>query len=491
MPRFCLKSFGCRASQADGASVKRQLLEMGLEEANGFDGCDLAILNTCTVTATADAEARQVIRRAQRTHPGCKILVTGCYAQRAPEELAGLPGVAWVVGNSHKYRIPQIVREEIASAALQRPGEARPPCEGPVRLVQLRAIQEIGQSRLVAAPPAPGASRRGLQSEILVGDIGDEFHFAPAFADDRTRPTLKIQDGCNARCSFCVIPRVRGRSRSLDAGLVIGQIRALVEQGYREVVLSGINLGGYGRELIPPVSFLGLLEKILRATSIERLRISSIEPMDVSRELIELAAREPRLAEHFHVPLQSGCGRILRLMTRRYRAAHYRERIAAIRERMPNAALGADVMAGFPTETAEDHAESLRFIESLPLTYLHVFPYSERPGTRAPSLPHAVDGRRARERCRELQSLGKAKQQAFLRAQTGKTLSALTLHEARDGARLALTSNYLKVALPCQQLPANLIVDARIIASGPNLLVGTTASNAAAGSTAVPPVCEL
>ena len=207
-----------------------------------------------------------------------------------------------------------------------------------------------------------------------MGEITEEFHFAPVFADDRTRPTLKIQDGCDARCSFCVIPSVRGPSRSLAPEKVLEQVRQLEEAGYQEVVLSGINLGGYGRDLDRRINFLGMVERILRETSIARIRISSIEPMDVSPALIRLVAEEPRMAQHFHVPLQSGCDRILRLMNRRYWTSQYAERLLAIHEQIPNAAMGADVMVGFPGETAQDHAASLRFIESLPYTYLHIFP---------------------------------------------------------------------------------------------------------------------
>ena len=216
-----------------------------------------------------------------------------------------------------------------------------------------------------------------------MGEITEEFHFAPVFADDRTRPTLKIQDGCDARCSFCVIPSVRGQSRSLPPEKVLEQVRQLEDAGYQEVVLSGINLGGYGRDLDRSINFLGMVERILRETSIARIRISSIEPMDVSPALIRLVAAEPRLAQHFHVPLQSGCDRILRLMNRRYWTRQYAERMLAIHEQIPNAALGADVMVGFPGETDQDHAASLRFIESLPYTYLHIFPFSARPGTPA------------------------------------------------------------------------------------------------------------
>jgi threonylcarbamoyladenosine tRNA methylthiotransferase MtaB len=239
---------------------------------------------------------------------------------------------------------------------------------------------------------------------------------------------------------------------------VLEQVRQLEDSGYREVVLSGINLGGYGRDLDRSINFLGMVERILRETSIARIRISSIEVMDVSPALIRLVATEPRMAQHFHVPLQSGCDRILRLMNRRYWTRHYAERMLAIHEQIPNAALGADVMVGFPGETDQDHAASQRFIESLPYTYLHIFPFSARPGTPAATSPGQVNGRVARERSQEIRAVIDAKRQAFLAAQVGRSLPALTLDETQEGVRVALTTNYLKVALPGWDVPPNRLV---------------------------------
>jgi threonylcarbamoyladenosine tRNA methylthiotransferase MtaB len=443
MGTFHLINFGCRASQADGAAIKRQLILGGFQEANPEES-QIAVLNTCTVTAAADAEVRQVIRRFHRHNPHCRILVTGCYAQRASEEIARLPGVAWVVGNSHKHAAAEILLAEFKSSKsgkdLAAPAE-RAAAEG-------QALSILGQ---------PGAPAR-----VLVGEIGDTFHFAPVFADDRTRPTLKIQDGCNARCSFCVIPHVRGGSRSMEPGKVVEQIRALEQDGYQEIVLSGINLGSYGRDLGRRINFLGLLERVLAETQIPRLRISSIEPMDVSHALINLVFREPRLAQHFHVPLQSGSNRILRLMKRRYWTTQYAERVLAIREQLPGCGLGADVMVGFPGETDADHAESLRFIESMPYTYLHIFPFSARPGTPAANRPNPVDGRRIRERSKEIRTLIAAKRQKFLRAQVGMTLSVLTLHHTEGGMRLAISSNYLEILLPGAEIPPNALLKVRV-----------------------------
>ena len=448
MATFQLHNFGCRASQADGAALKKQFLQAGLGEARGTDSTDVVVLNTCTVTAAADAEVRQVIRRVHRQNPQCRILVTGCYAQRAPEEIAGLPGVSWVVGNSHKHLVADLLRENLEREAGCPGAGVRP------------ALVQIGEA---------GAQD---SAEVQVGEISAEFHFAPVFPDDRTRPTLKVQDGCNARCSFCIIPAVRGRSRSLPPESVIEEVRRLEQQGYKEIVLSGINLGSYGRDLGRRIDFLGLLERILSGTSMPRVRISSIEPMDVGPQLIRLMAGEGRLAQHFHVPLQSGCDRILRQMNRRYWAAHYAERILAIREQIPDCGIGADVMVGFPGETDADHATSVRVIQSLPFTYLHIFPYSPRPGTPAATRRDQVNGRVSRRRSEEMRAVIRAKRQAFLAAQVGRTLSALTLDETQEGSRLALSSNYLKIVLPASLNAPNTLLEVRIGRSHEGLLYG-------------------
>jgi threonylcarbamoyladenosine tRNA methylthiotransferase MtaB len=507
MSTFHLINFGCRASQADGAALKRQLLEAGLGEAARAEESHIAVLNTCTVTATADAEVRQIIRRIHRANPACRILVTGCYAQRAPEEIARLPGVAWVVGNSHKHLVRELLKEQESGFRSQESQEqeleARSQESGGkprIDLVQIEGENEDSCDLNSAAVPhptadlasrAPTPERRSPNPEalnadsgprtpnsatVLVGKISEEFHFAPVFADDHTRPTLKVQDGCDARCSFCIIPEVRGASRSLAPEKVIEQVRELERAGYQEIVLSGINLGGYGKDLGRRINFLGLLERILGETDIARVRISSIELMDVSAELIRFVALEPRMARHFHVPLQSGSDRILRLMNRRHWTSHYAERLQAIHEQIPDCGLGADVMVGFPGETLEDHQASLRFVESLPFTYLHVFPYSARPGTPAAARAGHLNGRVIHERGAEMRARIALKRRAFLDAQIGRTLSALTLDEVQDGDRVALSSNYLKVVLPGVEVAANRLLDTRIGRVHEGLLYGYAAA---------------
>jgi threonylcarbamoyladenosine tRNA methylthiotransferase MtaB len=429
--RFYIENFGCRATQADGAALERQFLDRGLERAGAARDAQIIVLNTCTVTETADKDARASIRRLQRVNPDCRILVTGCYAQRAPEELAALPGVTWVVGNSHKHQAAEIATSSLSSsvsAALSSPPSA------PSGFVSLEQLS-------VATPPA----------EVVVGDIfaHTELLAAPVFeaANERTRPNLKVQDGCDNRCSFCVIPYVRGQSRSLPLDRVIAEVRTLVDAGYREVVISGINLGRWGRDLQDDHRLVSLVRAILDQTSIEKLRISSVEPMDWSDELISLVASSPRIAKHAHVPLQSGSDAVLRRMHRRYRPLHYREKILKIRAAMPTAAIGADVMVGFPGETDVEFAETQRMIEELPFTYLHVFTYSARPGTPAAEHANQVPVVVARERNRVLREIASRKKATFMQSLIGTVVEAITLRIGDANFTEALTDNYLKMKI--------------------------------------------
>jgi threonylcarbamoyladenosine tRNA methylthiotransferase MtaB len=453
---YHVENFGCRATQADGAALERQFEIRGLARA-GSNEADLVILNTCTVTNSADQDARAAIRRVQRQNPLAKIIVTGCYAQRAPAEIAALPGVSSVIGNSHKHRLAEIALDN---------DEAVPLSESFVSLASLTAAIEIRKPDGESRKPQPAA-------RLYVSDIfaHTELLAAPVFesvngihAKDRTRPNLKVQDGCDNRCSFCVIPSVRGQSRSLPLPEIIREVNALVAAGFRELVISGINLGRWGRDLAvssqlsalskfqepangnrTPV-FEDLLRAILSETQLEKLRISSVEPMDWTDELISLVASSPRIAKHAHVPLQSGSDAVLRRMHRKYRPWHYREKIEKIRAAMPIAAIGADVMAGFPGETDAEFEATRRLIEDLPFTYLHVFTYSARPGTAAAAMPNQVPVHVARERNKILRDLAAEKKTAFMRSFVGKKMEAITLNVAHHGDdgdfTEALTDNY-------------------------------------------------
>ena len=511
MARFYIENFGCRATQADGAALERQFLERGLEHAGAARDAEIVVLNTCTVTEGADKDARASIRRLQRVNPDCRILVTGCYAQRAPEELAALPGVTWVVGNSHKHQAAEIATSLsvgfVPLAELSGGQERIPPFRKERERVGHPALGQLFKAQLSG----------DRTSNVIVGDIfaHTELLAAPVFeaANERTRPNLKVQDGCDNRCSFCVIPYVRGQSRSLPSERVIAEVRTLVEAGYREVVIWGINLGRWGRDLpavrysslavreTPPESpstssFFGaqesaakrtagserriansdqrlvdLIRAILSQTALERLRISSVEPMDWSDELIGLAAASERIAKHAHVPMQSGSDRVLRRMHRKYRPWHYREKILKIRKAMPTAAIGADVMVGFPGETEAEFDETRSMIEELPFTYLHVFTYSARPGTPAAEQPGQVPVAVARERNRVLREIAAGKKAAFMRSLVGTVVGAITLQSGGAEFTEALTDNYLKMKVSGHH-EANRWMDAKVEGMNGEMLMG-------------------
>jgi threonylcarbamoyladenosine tRNA methylthiotransferase MtaB len=415
--RFWVKNFGCRASQADGAAIEAGLTAKGFSSAATAADAGLIVLNTCTVTATADDEVRQTVRRMHRDHPQARILITGCYAQRAPQELANIEGVTLVVGNSHKTQIPDLV-----------------------------------------------CTPMDYHGQIAIGDIFASHDFLSAPVEDaageRTRPNLKIQDGCNNRCSFCIIPFVRGRSRSAPAAQVVNQIGALAQK-YREVVLSGINLGRWGRDLPGRLRLADLIRQVLDETPAERLRLSSVEPMDFSDDLLTLMATSDRIAKHVHAPLQSGSDTVLRRMHRKYRPRHYADRIVKARALMPNCAVGADVMTGFPGETDAEFDDSRAFIESLPFTYLHVFTYSERPGTPAAEQAQVPMPIR-KHRTAVLRELAAKKNLEFRRSMIGRKISVVTL----DGGK-ALSENFLKVKLSNPR-PANQIEEIQIAGLTPD-----------------------
>jgi threonylcarbamoyladenosine tRNA methylthiotransferase MtaB len=423
---YHVENFGCRASQADGDALAAELADGRIAVSASTAG--VVVLNTCAVTAEAESKARAYLRRVKRENPTARVVVTGCYAQRAPEEVARLAGVDAVVGNSHKALLGQVVAR-LEEAA------------GDFGFIPLEKIAGSGGVLVLADDRFAHAN---LAAEDLASS-GD------------TRPNLKVQDGCGNRCSFCIIPTTRGGSRSVPLKTVLDRVRGFVEAGGKELVLSGINLGRWGRDFAQPSRLEELVGAILGQTALPRLRISSVEPMDWNTELLGLyrqygradaALTGPRLARHAHLPLQSGSDAILRAMHRRYRPWHYAEKLAAIRDAIPDAAIGADVMVGFPGETDALFEESFRFIEAQPFTYLHLFPFSARPGTAAWSLAKEkpVRGEAVRERMTRLRRLMEVKQAAF-RERVGRgrlsvvTLKASDEHRAR-GMTPALSDNF-------------------------------------------------
>jgi threonylcarbamoyladenosine tRNA methylthiotransferase MtaB len=434
---YHVENFGCRASRADGEIISAELRHRGLTQAVSPSRADVIIANTCSVTAQADRTARAFLRKVHRENPSARILVTGCYAQRAPQEVAALPGVHAVIGNSHKALVPSMAEQAIDF--LPKPAQQ---AAGFVPLAALSVDDTFAHSEL--SMPQSGWYPGG-----------------------QTRPNLKVQDGCANRCSFCIIPTTRGHSRSLSLDACLESVRAFADAGGTEMVLSGINLGRWGRDLQPQRTLDELVSEILNRTSLPRLRLSSVEPMDWTPHLLALF-RGPsagRLARHAHLPLQSGSDAILRAMHRRYRPWHYAEKLRLIRETMPDAAIGADVMVGFPGETDALFEESFAFIAAQPFTYLHLFPFSARPGTAAWQLAqqHPVAPRAVAERSARLRKLIADRNQVFRQSFLGRELPAVTLHAPTGERARALTDNFLEVRLDTC-LPANQSV--RVCISG-------------------------
>ncbi len=482
---FHIENFGCRAARADGEALASGLSHLGLAS-SAMQAADVVIVNTCSVTAEADREARAFIRRTHRLNPDARILVTGCYAQRAPQEIAALEGVSAVVGNSHKAFAPQIAIALAGSAS-----------DAPASLVPVSAITSSG---------APIWADDAFGHSFL-----EEAQVLPGL---QTRPNLKIQEGCSNRCTFCVIPQTRGNSRSLSQENILRQVRNFVAAGGNELVLSGINLGRWGRDLSSTQSvgapsfertllegwdsakagrptLAALVRIIFTETNLPRLRLSSIEPMDWDADLIGLFRDFPpaRLARHAHLPLQSGSDAVLRRMHRRYRPWHYVEKAAALSAACASLSdqdtltLGADVMAGFPGETDAEFTETYELIRALPFGYLHLFPFSPRPGTRAWELHRQspVPPRVVTERMTALRALAREKTRAHRQSMIGRTLDAITLHtpEALAGAgrTAALTQNFLPVEIQNVDghiTASNSLVSVRITALTDDLTVGAT-----------------
>ena len=429
---YHVENFGCRASHADGDSLSAELAQV-CGAALPAEHAAVVVLNTCAVTAESERHARAYLRRVRRVNRDARIIVTGCYAQRAPEEVAALPDVDAVVGNSHKGLVAQVASR----------------LSGAAHSVPLVAIADLRTSSGVPVLADDRFAHANLAAEDLAASVD-------------TRPNLKVQDGCGNRCSFCIIPTTRGSSRSVPLATVLERVRRFVAAGGKELVLSGINLGRWGRDLDPPARFEDLVACILNDTRLPRLRISSVEPMDWSADLLALyrayaveysASTGPRLARHAHLPLQSGADAILRGMHRRYRPWHYAEKLAAFRATMPDAAIGADVMVGFPGETDALFEDSYRFIAQQPFTYLHLFPFSARPGTAAWQLhrKHPVRGEAVRDRMARLRELTDEKSAAFRQRARQQRLSVVTLkpkpeHETQD-VTPAVSDNFLHLEI--------------------------------------------
>ena len=478
-PTFHIENFGCRAARADGEAIASLLRNSGAAESQPA-ASDVVIVNTCSVTAEADREARAYIRRTHRLNPEARIIATGCYAQRAPEELADLAGIAAVIGNSHKALAPEIALhlglgsiDSLRSANVQ-PVSGHDFSRAEKTAINSRALAPEDSASIVSISMLLTAS---ASRPLILADDTFAHSFleeAPITPGAQTRPNLKVQEGCSNRCSFCVIPQTRGDSRSLSGESILSHVRSFVAAGGNELVLSGINLGRWGRDLDPahtPIrTFAALVRAILEQTSLPRLRLSSIEPMDWDANLIALMAEYggTKLARHAHLPLQSGSDSVLRRMYRRYRPWHYADKVSKLlRAAGPSLTLGADVMVGFPGETDREFQETHDFIRALPFGYLHLFPFSPRPGTYAGKL-HAetpVPTSIVNQRMAALRALSAEKTSAHRQQFIGTELEAITLHTpptvASNGYTSALTENFFPVELDAA-IPANRLLRLRV-----------------------------
>jgi len=411
---YAILTFGCRVNQADSLQVEEGLVARGLRP-DLPERADLVIVNSCSVTGTADQGVRQAVRRVARLNPAAKVVVTGCYATRRPDEVASLPNVLRIVPNLEKSALADELAASLGLTTAARFGDGNGPC---------------------GAPIAPGSG-------------------------GRTAYTLCVQTGCAERCAYCIIPATRGRSRSVPVRLVLDEVSRVAAAGFKEIALTGVHLGSYGRDLSPATTLTSLLEALATAPGDVTFRVSSLEPMDCGDDIVDLVAREDRFAPHFHLPLQHASDRLLGLMRRPYTIGGYRRLVDRIRARIPHAAIGSDLIVGFPGETEDDVDVCARYLSESPLTHLHVFSYSDRPGTAASGMAGRPPGATVRARGARLREIGARLSERFRGAQVGTLRPGLTLE---DGS-LVVTDNYLKVRIPAGR-PRNERVRVRIDAAG-------------------------
>ena len=426
MPKFFIQTFGCRCNQADSAAIREGLLRQSLSECTEASEADFIIVNTCTVTHRSDQQVRQAIRSLHRKNRSSRIIVAGCYAERDPDALAALEGVNMIIGNAARERLPDILKEFSRA--------------DPATIIR---------------PPLDTLGQCSVQSMAQTGG--------------KTRPLVKLQDGCDARCSYCIVPKVRGSGRSARPEDILAEIRSLADEGFQEIVLTGVHLGTYGRKQKGHMHLADLLRRIVEIPGLGRIRLSSIEPMFFERAIVRLAARNTVFAHHFHIPLQSGSDRILRRMRRPYRSSRFTELVRFIQNEIPDAGIGTDVMVGFPGETENDFLETCGLLRALPLAYLHVFPFSPREGTEAFSMPDRVAAETVKKRLNTLLEISRGKSLEFRRQFIGRTLPAITLSRDEErGSSTVLTGNYIHAKVPAHSVPPNRLVEVRIEEATPD-----------------------
>ena len=402
--RICLITLGCKTNQTDAASLAAELTARGHTIVSSKANADAFVIHTCTVTHKTDYQARQAVRQVVARNPEARVVVTGCYAQVSPEPLQAIAGVDYVVQSGKRDQIPEI----LLSRGKQK------------------------NARLLSSGASSAAS---FIEEPL-----------PLFSD-RTRAFLKVQDGCNSLCSYCIVPHARGRNRSLPLGRAMAQANELASSGFREIILTGIHLGAYGEDLFPPVSLLDLLLALERAAGIPRIRLSSIEPGEFNSSLIEFLSRSDKICPHLHVPLQSGDDEVLKRMNRRYSRSFFEDLIQRLHRAIPDLAVGMDVIGGFPGEDDRAFENTCDLISRLPIAYLHVFPFSKREGTPAARFPNQVPGKTIKTRCLALRELGAKKRKDFYRDFLGKNLKVLieSKRERETGLLKGFSPNYIPV----------------------------------------------
>lgn len=409
--RVAFYTLGCKLNFAETSAIARAFQQAGYRRVEWDEPAEVYVINTCTVTDNADRRVRTLARGVLRRCETARVVAAGCYAQVNPEELRRTDGIALVVGSADKFRIPELLQRYAESASDRQTKAPLPP--------------------VVCSPLSTDTPYHGAYS-----------------LSERTRAFLKIQDGCDYRCSYCTIPLARGASRSEPLDSVLHSARTIVAAGIREIVLTGVNTGDWGRTAGKGETFYDLIRALEEVEGLRRVRISSIEPNLLTDRILEHVARSERFVPHFHIPLQSGCDAVLRDMRRRYLTPLYRHRIERIRELMPDACIGADVIVGFPTETDEYFRQGCDFIRSLGLSYLHVFTYSERENTPAAEMPVSVPAAVRAQRSRVLHEEGEALRAAFYRRHAGQTRPVLLESENKDGMMFGFTDNYIKVSLP-------------------------------------------
>lgn len=416
-----LATLGCKTNQFESASLEQLLRQAGYTPVPFEQGADLVVVNTCTVTAATDAQSRNLVRRARRLRPDCRVVVTGCYAQVDPAALQAIPGVSLVLGNEEKQDFLRLLQSD-----------------------QVEGTALVSQNRAALTTSALPAA---------------------AFAE-RSRAFVQIQTGCDAFCAYCIIPYARGRSRSVAAPAVVEQVGQLVAAGYPEIVLTGIHIGQYGLDLAPPLSLLELLRQIVDQTGVRRLRLGSLEPLEISPELLDWVASSDIVCPHFHIPLQAGDDGVLARMNRHYTARQFAELVEDIHRRLPQAAIGADVIAGFPGETEAEFAHTLSLIEGLPISHLHVFPFSRRPGTPAATMSGQISGDVVKTRAAALRALGENKQRTFAQKMLGQVVEVVVEGEGKGGRSRGLSRNYLPVRFATEPGSAGRCRLVRITAAG-------------------------